>query len=292
MSTALPSASEVESVSGGKSHRFSEGRIVTGRDKDGTLKVIDAIVGRIVRVGIHEAVTRDEHKRPIMQVEADIETEDGLIYVKAGLLDQEEFRLRPSTSAIHFAWGLTLFSPEDIVQIKASQGVEWQDERGRERKPSTYVNWAKVVQEEGKWLAKPVYRPKPVKDAPKKSQVEKWQELEPQLRALPHFAPRPAGRDDDEEPTHFSELEKELKGFSWVTPTEAPTEWLQLVANYFGHSPKQALSQYDDDDWGKVRKDLLEGIKSGEIPGMPPALQAAADRLKGGTHTPRRNAFA
>ena len=275
---APPSEEEVVVASGGRSWRFSKGAIVTGRSDDGSLQERKRIVGNIVRVGIHEGRTNDQYAKPYKQVECDVQTSNGLIYVKAGLLDGETFELRPSQAALTFGWGLLQFpDPNKVAMITTSQGEAWTDDKGRPREASTYVNWAIVGTDN---VARPIYRPKTDPKAPKTSSVEKWQALEDQLRKHPLFADRPAGHEDEDAgATHLSELCADCVELNWPTPEQAPAEWLAMVGAALGQPVQSTLNAVSDDDWGQIRLALKGAVESGSLKGMPPTLVPAAQRL-------------
>ena len=120
-------------ASGGTSWRFSKGQIVTGREADGTLQTRPKIVGRILRVGIHKGKTNDQWEKPYEQLEADIETSKGIVYLKASLID-DEFNFKVNRAAVDFAWGLTQVTDSDtIVVIQAAQGETWVAQDGPKR---------------------------------------------------------------------------------------------------------------------------------------------------------------
>ena len=260
--THIPGDDEVQAASGGKSWRFSDGKIVTGRAKENTLASRPHIRGRVLRIGIYEGKV-EEFDRPYKQLEADIETRDGVIYVKSGLLDGETFELRPSRSSLDFAWGLLQIDGGDIIQITTAQGEPWQDPQGRAREASTYVNVSKLIPtpEGDKVIYKEqrLIKPKANKDAPKVSMVDQWLGFEPQIKAHPLFAERSANHNDGEEKdTHLSLLCKECKEKGWPTPEEAPAEWLAYLQKGFKEEkPRASLQSWSEDDWGSVREALL-----------------------------------
>lgn len=289
--TYIPDDNEVVGGGTGKSWRFSKGKIVSGREKDGTLVDRPHIRGTLLRVGIHEGVTNDQYAKPYKQVEADIETRDGVIYVKAGLLDGETFELRPSRSSIDFAWGLMQLVEGDVFQITTAKGEDWEDDKGRNREGSTYVNFAKLIptQKDDKTIYKEerLYRPKVDKDAPKVPMVDQWGALEPQVQSHPLFADRPASHSDDDDgnaTTHLSALVKECAAKAWPSPEQAPGEWLAIVAALLGQQPKSSIAQVSDDEWGQIRLGFQARTEKfaaeGKSETVPALLQPAVERLK------------
>ncbi|AIE83513.1 hypothetical protein [Fimbriimonas ginsengisoli] len=291
---ALPNESDVKVASGGKAWRFSKGRIISGREEDGTLVERTSIIGRIQRVGIHEGVTTDQYKKPYRQVEADIETNDGVIHVHAGLLDNETFELRPTQAALTFGWILTqVKSSDEIVRITTAKGEPWTDDKGRAREASTYVNLALVGAD---MIARPVYRPKTNPNAPKVSSVDKWRAIEAELRgdpiegvaAHPLWAERPAREDDGASdaslPPSLQTLFAVCNKKGWPTPREAPEEWKKLFAAYFQRGAGE-IGEYSEDEWN----DLALALNGKENPPalIKPAVErAAAAKAQAATATP------
>jgi len=275
--------------SGGMTWRFSLGKIVRGRGDGADVKWAEerkAITGQLRRVGIHRGESNDQYKKQYEQVECDIETAQGLVYVKAGLLsDEPPYELKVSRSVLDFAWGLTQFtSPDETLRITAAQGEAWVNENGKTMSPSTYVNFARVSPEpdkDGKYSVTPLIRPKADRNAPKVPMNDQWLELRKQIEAHPLFAERPNKRDDsDSGPTHFSELCRECSEKGWPTPEEAAVEWLETLPKLLtGHiGAIAALTDYSEDEWGEVRLALQERAKKSSD--MPKFLEPAKKRLQ------------
>lgn len=267
----IPGADEVETVGGGSSSfRFSKGRIVSGREEDGSLVIVPKLVGIVTRIGVYEGTTNDQYKKPYRQLECDYQTRDGEVYIKAGLLD-ENFQPKATQAALSFAWVLNheLVREKKVIQLTAAQGEAWTNEMGQAREASTYANLFEV--KEGK--AYPVYRPKADPNAPK---VDSWAKMEALLAELtthPLWAPRPEGREHDADHggrlTHLSEMIRECGERGWPAPDQCPEDWLAIVAaslklqdgSYKYKWPVLSLGAIDDDDWGAIRQ-ALEGRPS------------------------------
>lgn len=269
----IPGDDEVTVETGGpKSYRFAKGQIVTGRSEDGNLVVREKIIGVVVRIGIHEGRTNDQYKKPYKQVEAEIRTRAGTVGLHVGLLD-ENYELRPTQAALTFGWCLTQVAQSGVFVFTAAAGEAWVTQDGKAREASTYANIAVI---DDKNVAKAIYRPKADRNAPKRSAIEKWAEIEAQLRAHPLFAARPAKEGKDSGVSHLGELSKECETKGWPTPEQAPVEWLTGIAGFYQHQVRGSLADYNDDQWGELRL-ALQDLKD-----LPAVLEPAAARLKKG----------
>lgn len=269
----IPEAEEVETVGGSSSYRFSKGRIVTGREEDGSLSILPKIVGIVTRVGVYEGTTNDQYKKPYRQLECDIMTARGEIFLKAGLLD-ENFQPKATQAALSFAWLLNqpVVRERKVIQITAAQGEAWTNEFGQAREASTYANLFEV--KDGK--AYPLYRPKADPAAPKVPSEQKMEVLLAELRDHPLWAPRPEGREHDADQggggrlTHLSEFCRECGEKGWPAPDQAPEDWMAIMVASIkkpdNSGPKYtwpitSLGAIEDDDWGVMRQ-ALEGRDS------------------------------
>ena len=253
----IPDPSQVKITgSGFASWRFSEGKIVKGRVADGSLESTPMLVGRIVRIGIHEGVTDDQYHKPYMQLEADMETASGPVSVHCGLLDEKDQTIRPSMAAIGLGWGLTQITGEDLVAITSAQGEPWTDDRGRAMSGSTYVNFARL--DPTTFVGTPIRKPKADRNAPRTTTREKWDELEPAIREHPLFGPRPAraANDDyggkeaivtEDEPSQTGRqaYEKVVNSKGWPDLLHAEAGHLELI-NKAGKTSYKALSEVPD----------------------------------------------
>ena len=259
---------------GGAGWRFSKGRIVTGREDDGTLQTRERIVGRVTRFGVHRGETNDSFKKPYEQLECDVETSKGPIYLKASLLD-EAFEFKVTRGALDFAWNLAQVRNADTIYlISATQGEAWTNEKGQKMSPSTYVNFAIVGDDN---VARQVYKPKTDRNAPRVPMNQQFSALRFDLEAHPLWAPRPANerREDEGEGggtgasgsarTNLQVLCEESAAKGWPTPEQAPTEWLAMVAAAVGEPPRPTLASYSDENWGWVREQVGP---QGDLPGM------------------------
>lgn len=262
----IADADDIQKVGGQGSWRFARGKIVRGPEESpkgcGRFKEeTTRLVGRLMRVGIYHGRGKKDG-REYLQVEADLEYKGQTIYVKAALNDpmQPGIVLKPSVSAVKFAWGLTRFKRGDVLMIETAlsdKGVTLPN--GSEGEPCTYVNWFRV---EGK-NAIPEYSPRRKDGEAKKSTVTQWLELEPLIRAHGAFEDRPEREDDDytDEGTavsHLVALCDDCKAKGWPTPREEEEAWLDIMAKAFTHERRFGLEDYEDDDWGQIRLALKD----------------------------------
>lgn len=292
--TGIPSMDSITVLGGGlATWRFSKGKIVTGRDTDGTLKSRENVVGVVRRIGVHEARTKD-FDQPYAQVECDVETADGLVAVKAGLLNQETKLLGVVRSTVDFAYGLTKTPVGGLIMITTGQGEAWVQtegpKRGQTMAPSTYVNFFLLTPDpknEGKFLATPLRRPKADPNAAKVPMNDQWLALERELRLREDFAPRPDNRQDEEEegevgagsaPTAFAQISGLMAEREWPMPEEAPTEWLEMLRRLLKlDRPMAALSEHSAADYAAV----LEAIRGvGTIPALLAPVKERLDAEK------------
>lgn len=232
--------------------RVASGKILRGSDKDGSLEEREKIVGALRRVGIHFGAKKDG--TPFGQVEADIETTKGMERVKVDLTDLDGHE-KGSSASKSFLWGLLQIGKDENCMLTAAQSKE----PNKYGKHATYANWFTLKQNpQGGWDTVMV---------PKQPRTEEDLDdavlrLRGELKSHPAYAERAAAESDDEAgnaTTHLSALCKEMKERGWPTPEEKPGPWLTMVSKYFKlASPKAALSEHSDDEWGEVRQAMRD----------------------------------
>lgn len=273
---ALPDEDAIK-VTGGSQWRFSKGKIVRGEEKDGKYEgERERIVGILQRVGIFDGVGKTDGQ-PYRQVEADFLTKEGVIHVKAGLSDPDvrgQLVMKPSVSAVKFAWGLTQFKKGDAVMITATQSKDPVVKDGRKLSKVTYVNWFKVDGNN----ATPLYSPKRDPNEQPASLQQQWDAIEPLIRSHPAYAPRVDSEASDHSQaaaaTHLQALSSMCRAKGWPTPDQQPVAWLNFMKVAFQQEEAKArLTDWDDDDWGECRQ-LLQDRET--IPGK---LQQALDAV-------------
>jgi hypothetical protein len=295
--TYIPGDEDIKVVETSSSWRFANGKIVRGQEivekaVTASGKEIEtetgnypeektSVLGILRRVWVYQGSNKFG---PVYQLEADIETRDGMVHLKSKLLNSRR-ELAPSTSAINFAWCLLQFGKDSLMRIATVQGEARQLDDGTMGGAPTYVNAYAVVNGE----AKPIYRPKRDPNAPRQTAIEVWTPLEEQLRAHPAWKEREI-REEDEAPdgsalTHFRALCQECASKGWPTPEELPEAWLKLVAMFFEdpNKPKPgqpgyvapvvktSLAGYNEDEWGVVRQAIMPVVQ------MPGVLKAALE---------------
>lgn len=274
--TYIPDESEVTASASRSSWRCANGKICKGSEDDGTLVTREKLVGRLRRIGIHDAVySREGKDRRVYQLEADIETRAGMERIKASLCDLRG-NDQPSGVAIGLAWGLLQIAKDEVLVITATQGTK-KNEFGSY---STFVNTFTLP--DGKTTAVEVPR-RPRSDDPMEETLEK---LLAEIRTHPAFADRPAHETDDDDgnaTTHLSALVKECAAKAWPSPEQAPGEWLAIVAALLGQQPKSSIAQVSDDEWGQIRLGFQARTEKfaaeGKAETVPALLQPAVERL-------------
>jgi hypothetical protein len=270
----IPGEEEVPSPSAGREvWRASEGKIVTGRKQDNTLREREKIVGALRRIGVHSGISKIDNT-PYSQLEADIETREGMVRFKSGITDKLG-KLQPSTAALSFAEGLLDLAANELMVVTANSSTK----ENRFGSHNTYINLHHLDATVRPLKTWPTKR-RPIDKS--LTMEEQWSNLEAELQAHPSWAERPKDdteEDEGEELSHLGELCREVAAKGWPTPEQAPQEWLPMVAKFFKHADKvrASLTDYSDDEWGRVRQAMQA------VPKMPDALIPARDRLaKGG----------
>ena len=281
----IPGDDEVKTQSGGKAWRFSKGRIVRGREEDGSFETRESITGIIVRKGFYRgtveiATQHGKVQKPIYKVEADIKVKGGeIVHVGCDLLD-DDFNVRPTMAAIKFAWGLTQFGARDVIRIEASKGESWIDPKtGKTRDGSTYVNWFRV--ENGNAILHK--QPARAKNAPSQSTSEKWAEmrLEELLRADPLYKEREKRESNSATSSAsgpaFEAFCNLCRKAGWPTPEQAANEWLSVFAQIMKANPPATLGHISEAEWDAASK----GMKAKFDSNTPPkAIAEAKARLE------------
>jgi hypothetical protein len=259
----IPSDDEVATPSGGRDvWRFAEGKIITGREDDGTLRDRPKVLGRLRRIGIFFGTAKDG--TPYGQLETDIETAEGKTRVKAGITDKHG-KVKPSVSLLCFAEGLLEIAKDELFVVTAISGTK----KNAYGTYSTFVNLFHLDA-----ATKRTTQVKRREFDKSKTMEERWEELAAELKTHPSYADRPAGEhDEDEGPTHFSELCREMKERGWPTPEEAPVDWMNLMAHAMDEKPRATLNDYTQDEWGEARL-ILKDCKA--LPGL---LKPAYNRI-------------
>lgn len=278
--TYIPSDEEVATPSGRRpTYRFADGSICTGREADNSLVVIEKLVGRLRRVGIYSGNNKTTGI-PYSQAEADIETAQGMVRLKGSLTDQDGV-LRPPVSTLSLVEGLLDIAKDELMLTKAGQSSK----PNRFNKFSTYANVYHLDA-----VTKRTSETRRLDRDKTSTPTQQWQKLESLLRAHPAFKDRPISETDHDEDgsaaTHLAALCVEMKDKGWVTPEQAPAEWLSLMAAYWQKPERAGLRDWSDDEWGGLR------LAVRDLPQIPAMLAPAQSRINGGAAPAPGNAAA
>lgn len=275
----IPSDDEVKVQSGGSSWRFGNGKICRGREEEGTLEMKDSVTGLLTRVGFYDH-TLDTGKR-VYKVECDLKLSNGeAFHIGAGLLD-DDFAFRPSMSALQFAHALSELTEKNaVIKITCSKGEDYTDDKGRQRKGSTYVN---VFRVDAKNNTIKVEWPKKDKNAPRESVSQRWQALniDAKIKGHPLYKerePREA-KSASSSPSSpaFDAFCSMCKKYGYPTPEQAATEWLGVFAQLMKDNPPPTLGHLNEAEWEAA----TQGIKRRFDANTPPkAIVEAKARLE------------
>lgn len=245
----IPSADEVRSTIS-MVWRIASGQICRGREVDGTYETTPRLVGRLLRVGIHDGITQEGEA--YQKVEADLLTSNGPVSV--GVSTDSK------TSSITFAGALAQVKPGALICVEAASAKK----PNRFGRHSTYANLSLVNPET---LTK-----SPIKVARDESvsMDDRLETLLDEIREHPAFAPRPQ-RVDDRENAERDAFDRECKARNWPDSFGAPVEHLALANASLG-TKHGSLDELTGDEW--VRH--LAGLKANVKPDAVPRLLKAA----------------
>lgn len=254
--------------------RIADGQLLTGSEREGTLRSREKVTGLLRRIGIHFGTTKDTGES-YGQLEADVETADGVVRVKTGITEKGTGALKPSVAALTFAGGLLDMARDELIIVTANAGTKV----NKFGKTSTYAN---LYHLDGATLRTREAARRPRDPRP---MDEQWEALAAELRTHPAYAERPARETDDEAgnpTTHLADLCRTCAERGWPTPEQAPVEWLALAARAFKQAaPKAGLRDHDDHEWGRIHQAVLD------LSALPAALAAAAARIGGPAQAPQ-----
>jgi hypothetical protein len=224
-------------------YRFSGGKIVMGREEDGTLSSLEKIVGRLRRLSIHSG-TGKQTGIPYSQLEVDIETSRGMVRLKASLTDMKG-NSAPSTSALSFAEGLLELGKDELFIATARSSTK----KNRFQSYSTYAN---LFHFDGKNSR--ATRRRPIDHAVTMDQ--QWARLEEELKTHPAYAERPKTESETEDApeTELTLLIKDCIAKGWPTPEQQPGVWCQMFAKALS-LPKvpASLAEWTEEQTKNVR---------------------------------------
>lgn len=247
--------------------RIADGILKRGRGREGEA-TLDMIDGKLVRIGVHEGTAEDG--TPYKQIECDLETEDGLQFVKAaiGLKDTAS-----NVTPAQFGMALLECAKGEWIAIRPKRSDQAHEKWGTY---TTFVNVgivnpetlrARQVSPDAGRFAGDSYR-------------EKLPHILKELESHPAFAARP-NRDETDAPDLALQAPNEgltnyrtvLKDKQWPGLDLAEAEHLVLAQ-------KVGKTQYADVDdvpsaiWQAMADSAKKATK------MPDALQRIADSLK------------
>lgn len=251
----IPSADDVRS-STPSAWRIANGLICRGREADGTLESTPRLVGRLVRVGVHDGTTQDGET--YQKVEADLLTSEGLVSIGCNT--------SAKTSSITFAGAIVQVRPDELICVEAAAAKK----PNRYGSFSTYANLSRVNEKREKVPIK-VGRDESV------SMDERLEALLEQIRAHPAFAPRPNRDEASSDATRNPErdaFDAECEARDWPDSWGAPDEHLVLANASLGKKLAN-LSELSADDWVRHLAGLKQNVKPGHVPkALSSAVQA------------------
>lgn len=248
---------KIETRAQANAWRISDGKFRRGRNGDEETR--DAILGLLVRVGVHEGVTPDGQS--YAKLECDLERNGETVSVGANLKNAGTGK--PTyTTCIGLAQILLELKPGELVQLEARKGSQ----PNRFGSYSTFVNG---------------YRIDPATLAPKRIETPKPQgdpdailsALVERIRKHPAYAPRPRREDPDEtwNKDGRTRLDAICRAKGWPDTRQAEAEWLAMVRKAT-RTRFETLDAVGEDVW----PDLLQTID--RLERMPAALKPAAER--------------
>ena len=238
--TMLPDADEVSTTRGIPSYRIANGALCQGSEKRGNLVTVAKVLGRLVRIGIHEGTGRDDGVW-YQQLEADIETNTGTIRVKAPLSNAGQ--TKPGVSANSFAEGLLDMAKGEVIVIEPGLSK-------KQNRFGSYTTYGNLFHYD---LATRKTRPAARRDRnPDHTIEEQWEALAAELREHPAYEER---KTEEDATTHRALLSAECKAKGWPTPDENPSGYQELARKCFSDEFLE-LKDLTEDDWGLIRQDF------------------------------------
>lgn len=248
---------KIDTRAGSPAWRIADGRFRRGRN--GQEEERDALLGRLVRVGVHEGVTPDGQE--YAKLECDLERNGETFSVGANLRNAATGK--PTyTTCIGLAQILLELKPGDLVQLETRLGSQ----PNRYGRRSTFVNGYRV---DPKTL-----KPQPIRsERPAGDPDEVLAALVAKIRKHPAYAPRHRRADDEVwDRDGRSRLDAILRAKGWPDTRQAEAEWLAMISKA-ARRKFASLGEVGEDLW----PELLQTID--RLERMPAALKAAAERL-------------
>lgn len=248
---------KIDTRAGVAAWRIADGKFRRGRN--GQEEERDALLGRLVRVGVHDGVTPDGQE--YAKLECDLERNGETLSVGANLKNAATGR--PTyTTCIGLAQILLELKPGELVQLETRLGSQ----PNRYGKRSTFVNGYRV--DPTTLRAEPIRAPRPAGEPD-----EVLAGLVARLRKHPAYAPRPRRADDDAvwSSDGRSRLDAILRRKGWPDTRVAEAEWLAMIRKA-AHRQFPSLDEVGEDLW----PELLQTVD--RLERMPAALKAAAER--------------
>lgn len=278
----IPRAEDVPTPSGSRlTLRFANGKIVSGRAeiKPGTdarfpegrpaenYREFDKIVGILRRVGLHEGVGKESNK-PYGQIEADIETADGWVRLKADTTDTIG-KFKVGSVTLSFMDALCDLEKDELVLFGARQGT----------KPNDYGNFYTYAN--GYHLSDDLIPTACERQERIEGGVsDRYNVLLATLKQTSAWADRPVSEEDAEGGSEAASgalvsLVNAIRIKGWPTFAEANDAWLDFLAKVFPDGGrKKSISEYSDGDYAYLEKKVVGAVKA------PPVIQAAIDLKK------------
>lgn len=246
-------------VSGGfnPSYRFSDGKIVTGSEENGTLEQKKLLTGLLKSITIRTWMPDDSSKKASQHLRFTLTTKEGDVDVEEWLSDMEGNLDKANGKVISIAWGLLQCAKGEQIAVQAQQGAT----ANKWGKKPTFINFFRVVDTKGN-----------TKEVPRRGKTDKaieviWADFKAQLMQHPAWIAPTDPKNQVRPDTHLHNLIALCAKNGWVTPQDAPRAWIESAAAVFQRNAADinGLRDISDDDWGTI----LQAVQDRD-PGNPP----------------------
>lgn len=253
----IPRPEEVKTTSGLTNWRIADGKIVKGREADGTLEPAPyGVLGQLVRVGVHHGVLDDG--RTYAKVECELKTADGVQSVGASLTSR--------MAAISLGEGLLAAKKGDLIKVEAHASAKL----NRYNKKTTYASVYRINPE----TLATVKISEPV--LPDYDDLDEAIEaMERMLKEHDAYGERPNRREEEERNANrsaFEQFKDDLKANNlWPDFDLARPGYLSLVEKLAGSKVKDPADPALESCWAQMRDQYAKSREKGTV---PKALQA------------------
>lgn len=255
--THIPRPEDVKTGSGLNNWRLAEGRIVKGRETDGTLvEATYGVLGELTRVGVHRGVLDDG--RSYGKLECELVTADGIQSVGASLTSL--------MAAITLGEGLLAAAKGDLIKIEARKSAKL----NRYGRHTTYANVYRINPETMATvrLSEPVL-------AECDSLDDALEQIEARLKSHAAWGERRNAHEEEERNANKSAYDlfrEDLKTHNlWPDFDLAQPGYLSLVEKLAGGKVKDPADPALESCWAQMRDQYAKSREKGSV---PKALQA------------------